>query len=768
MRHLPCPLKALNQDNTMRIALIHVPRSALSVGDALKQTKWGYVTANFFLTQLNDISEQITEPFSLEFFAKGTIVYVCIAAEQETLETITKAIYGWWADVEIEFIDDYTEKLNERTMVVGTDLTLLWPGIYPLQNYKAFAWDSLAPVVTTLSRVSEFENVLIQVVVRPLRDTPALHLKLGISRFADRFFRLFRTRTWLKRDLANESLKLVKDKCLARLFKINYRISSFADLPDNFTKRDITELRARLTSHVNAVTHAVKYLNTSDENRLGSRPLRTGSSAVKLMQQRSFNSPFLVSAIELTTLWHPPTTGTLPNTAIVLSRKAPPPRTLPSVPNDPQISFCGVTNYRDRVTQFGFRRFDRRRHLYVLGKSGNGKSCFLQLLVKSDIDNGFGCAVLDPHGDLADEILKTIPKHRLKDVVIFDPSDTQHPPSFNPMIPIRPELKVRVMLSFLDTFKRVFGDSWSETMDHVLRYAVTALLNIPGASIVSLRRLLSDEEFRIEVVKRSQDESVRRFWEIEFPSRRQELEEGPISQLLNRLDELLATDMIRNILGQPTNTFDFREFIDSRKIVLFKISKGVLGAENAALLGSLIIWKLYEAAMSRADIPVESRQDFYFYIDEFQNFATQSFGEILSESRKYRLCMTFANQFLGQLPAQVKETVFGNVANLVCFRVGADDGSTVAQEFKPRFTADDLLNLALRDFYVKMSIDGEVQEAFSGRTLDVTRATTTENSAQACIDYSRSKYALPIAVAREQLALSEIMSPRTMGNFKVG
>jgi hypothetical protein len=222
--------------------------------------------------------------------------------------------------------------------------------------------------------------------------------------------------------------------------------------------------------------------------------------------------------------------------------------------------------------------------------------------------------------------------------------------------------------------------------------------------------------------------------------------------------------MIRNILGQPTDTFDFRDFIDSRKIVLFKISKGVLGAENASLLGSLIIWKLYEAAMSRADTVVESRQDFYFYIDEFQNFATASFGEILSESRKYRLCLTFANQFLGQLPGQVKETVFGNIANLLCFRVGAEDASTIAQELKPRFSADDLLNLPLREFYVKMSIDGEVQEAFSGRTLEVPAPKDSENAARECLELSRSKYALPLSQAQEQLALSEIMSPRAMGS----
>jgi hypothetical protein len=737
----------------------------MTLGDALKMTKWSLVNANFFMTQLNDIAEQSTEPFSLELFAKGTIVYICIAAEDATLNRITKAIYGWWADVEIQYIDDYTEMVTARTLAVSADLDLEWPDIYPIQNYRAFAWDSMAPVVTTLSRVSEFENMLIQVVVRPLKDTPVLHFKLGALRKVEQFCRLFRTRTWLKRDIKNQSVTLIKDKCLSRLFMINYRITAFAEPPQGATKREEASLKGRLAQHVRAACLAVQYLNTSDENRLGIRPLRSGASAIKMMQQRRFTSPFMVSAPELTTLWHPPTIGTLPNTAIVLSRKAPPPRTLPSTPNDPQISFCGITNYRDQRTPFGFRRFDRRRHLYVLGKSGNGKSCLLQLLVKADIDNGFGCAVLDPHGDLTDEILKTIPQHRLKDVVIFDPSDTEHPPSFNPMIPIRPDLKVRVMLSFLDTFKRVFGDSWSEKMDHLLRYAINALLNIPGASVVSLRRLLSDDDFRREVVGRSNDESVRRFWEVEFPSRRQEFEEGPVSQLLNRLDELLATDMIRNILGQPTNTFDFREFIDSRKIVIFKISKGVLGAENASLLGSLIIWKLYEAAMSRADIPVEARQDFYFYIDEFQNFATPSFGEILSESRKYKLCLTFANQFLGQLPQTVKETIFGNVANLACFRVGAEDAATVAQEFKPRFGPEDLLNLPLREFYVKMSVDGEVQEAFSGTTLDVETASASNNSAKACIDHSRSKYALPLSVAQEQLALSEIMSPRTMGRM---
>jgi hypothetical protein len=331
------------------------------------------------------------------------------------------------------------------------------------------------------------------------------------------------------------------------------------------------------------------------------------------------------------------------------------------------------------------------------------------------------------------------------------------------MIPIKPDQRMRVTLGFLDTFKRVLGSQWNEKMDYVLRYAMIALLNVPGTSIVSLRRLLSDEDFRNAVVRRTDDESVRRFWELEFPANRAAFEAGPISQLLNKLDELLATDMVRNILGQPTNTFDFREFMDSRKIVLCKVSKGVLGAETSALLGSLLIWKIYEAALSRADQAVDSRQDFYFYIDEFHNFATSSFGEILSESRKYRLCLTFANQFLGQLPAGVSDTVFGNIANLISFRVGGQDSGNLANELKPQVTSEDLLNLGLREFYSKLSIDGEVQEAFSGKTLDVVKPKLKDSCVAECKAYSQKHYSVPLDKAEEQLALSEIMSPRAIG-----
>lgn len=747
----------------MRVSCLHLPRQTSSIGAAFYTTKWGWMNSNFFMTQLDELSAAGSDPFSLEFYAKDGTIYACMAGGEKTIETLTTGMYGYYPDLECHPINDYTHEITERTMVAGTDMYLEWPDIYPIQTFRVFVWSTLWPIFAALSRIGEGDRMLIQIIVKPLEDTSWLHLNLAMTRYYDRIMKPFRTKTWLKKDLLNDTKKLMNDKALSRLFKVNYRITTFAEVPERASTPERARIKGRLISNVRNLANTVKFLNAFDENKFGARRIKFGKVPLLKAQTRSFDRPFRLSTVEVSTLWNPPTLGGLPNTAMVLSKKAPPPPALPATPEDPQISFFGETSYRSQSTKFGIRRFDRRRHLYVLGKSGNGKSCLLQLLAKSDIENGFGCAILDPHGDLVDDVLRLIPKYRLKDVVIFDPSDVKHPPSFNPMIPINPDQKMRVTLGFLDTFKKVFGDSWSEKMDHVLRYAVIALLNVPGASIVSLRRLLSDDEFRSQVVRRNPDEAVRRFWEVEFVARRQEFEEGPISQLLNRLDELLATDMIRNILGQPTNAFDFREFIDSRKIVLFKVSKGILGAENASLLGSLIIWKIYEAAMSRADTAVDQRQDFYFYVDEFQNFATSSFGEILSESRKYRLCLTFANQFLSQMPSGVKETVFGNIANLLCFRVGAEDAATVAGEFKPRFGAEDLLNLPLREFYVKMSIDGEVQEAFSGRTLDVTYAKSTEPLVQECIAQSRAKYSIPLAQAEEQLALSEIMSPRIMG-----
>jgi hypothetical protein len=747
----------------MFVARLHLPRRVQTLEGAIIDIEWQVSPAFSFCGKIEDLQSSGSGPFSMEMFSQDNCISLCIAGDEATVMNIAGNIYGYNSDLEVHPIPDYTERWTDSTLVAGADLYLELPDIYPLQDWKPMAWSSLTPVLTALGRIAETDTALVQVLDRPISDSNLLQIERFFTRLLDKFLRLFRPRQWLRTKGELSTADAIKKKGLSSLHWVNYRISSHTELPKNATPQQIREARLRLKNNIIMVANAAKTYNTTHENRLRLGPILYGNGIKKKVQERRFHTPYKLCNEEVATLWHPPYVTTLPNTARVLAKKLAPPRTLPTADGDPQISFFGRTNYRQQIEDFGIRRFDRRRHLYLVGKSGTGKSCLLELLVKSDIEQGYGCAVLDPHGDLVDNILRVVPKHRVNDVVIFDPSDLDHPPSFNPMIPIRPDQKMRVALGFLDTFKRVVGAGWSQRMDYVLRYAMIALLNVSGTSVVSLRRLLSDDDFRREVIRRTNDDAVRRFWEVEFPANRAEFEAGPISQLLNKLDELLATDMVRNILGQPTNAFDFREFIDSRKIVLCKVSKGVLGAENSSLLGSLIIWKIYEAALSRADQPEPARQDFYFYIDEFQNFATSSFGEILSESRKYRLCLTFANQFLGQLPPGVSDTVFGNIANLISFRVGSQDASAVANELKPNIAADDLLNLGLREFYTKMSVDGEVQEVFSGSTLDVKKPRLADSFANDCIAQSRRRYALPIAQAEEQLALSEIMSPRAIG-----
>ena len=728
----------------MRVVCIHIPKQAFNPGQSLYMTKWDMLNSMYFEHQLNEIAESIWEPFSLEIYLSGRTVYFCMAGNDEMIDVLATGIYSWLGDSQVLDIEDYTEKISQNSIVYGTDLKSLRSDVYPLQDWKSFKTGSLVPMLMPLQQIPDSDSALIQLVVKPIKDSAWSQLSIRNARFNSKIRDLFYLRQYLKKDLALDVTEKINIKCASRLHWVTYRIASFTTPNKQLSSSEKKATQERITGHVKTLADAVKAYGQTDYNKLVMGPLESGKTVINKLRERRFNKPYRLTSRELATLYYPPTLGDIAATAQVLSKKAPAPPDLPTSKKDRTVGDFAHTNYRDHELNFGLQRADRRRHLYVLGKSGTGKSCLLQLLIRDDMEKGHGCAVLDPHGDLIDDILRLVPRHRVDDVVLFDPSNPNYAPSFNPMAPIRPDLKLRVAMSFLDSFKRTFGSDWSERMDHVLRYAVLGLLTIPGCNLSSLRKMLSDDRYRADVVRQATDESVKRFWLREFAARRKEFEEGPISRLLNRLDELLATETMRKILGQPDNLFNFRDFMDNRKIVLLKVSKGSLGSENASLLGSMLVWKIYEAAMSRADIPAEDRQDFYFYVDEFQNFATDSFGEILSEARKYNLSLTFANQYLNQLPAQIRKTIFGNVANLLSFRIGAEDAAAVASEFSPVFEDGDLVNLALRDFYVKMSINGQVQQPFSGRTLDLVYPPAEEDFSKAAIEAALKKYCSPV------------------------
>ncbi|RMG40348.1 MAG: DUF87 domain-containing protein [Candidatus Dadabacteria bacterium] len=385
--------------------------------------------------------------------------------------------------------------------------------------------------------------------------------------------------------------------------------------------------------------------------------------------------------------------------------------------------------------------------MYVLGTSGTGKSKLIELLIAQDMQKGHGAAVLDPHGDLVENVLKLVPKHRVEDVIVFDPSDTSYPPSLNPFELVEEDGRMRVAAGLIEIFKLRFAHEWSERLEHLLRYTILALLSTQWTTVLSIKKMLLDESYRAAVIANVKDRVVKDFWEREFPEWYAKYYDSVILPLLSQVNDFAGSPMLHNSLGQPFNKFDFRKIMDARKILLMKVSKRLLGEDNAALLGSMIITRIYQAAMSRANVPFEERPDFFFYVDEFNEFATASFEEILSESRKYRLNLTITNQFLDQLPAPIRKTIFGNVGNIVAFKTSTEDSSVLSGELHPRVDASDLVNLAPREFFIKMSIKGQSHEPFSGRTLSVEYP--EKNFATECIENSRAQYCLPKEQAEE-------------------
>jgi hypothetical protein len=696
--------------------------------------------ARFFQHQLDDISQSMRQPFSLEFYSTSNIVHPFFVGSDEIVEQLCTGVYAWMDGCEIEEVADHTLQMDENTMVVGMDLSLGRPDVYPIKYSGEFLTSSVAPVVTALSQASNGERLLVQAIVQPLTDTWWNQLKLLWTRKRTLLLNSINPYLWLRNGFTKDSFDRIRAKCSSPLFSVNIRISAFADLAPGTSVDTKQRIEAQLSENVKRIATAAKQFNRIDENGFVLTPMQTGKTWMRKVQQRSFDRPFRLSSNELAGFFNPPSAETLPNGPQVLSRKASPPMSVPRPSECRDSAIFGHTNYRGHFVPFGIKQVDRQQHMHILGKSGSGKSSLLKLLIRNEIELGMGCAVIDPSGSLIDDVLEMIPRHRATDVVLFDTSDQYFIPSFNPFEPARPHLKIRTVMNFIDSMQQLFKDEWCERMDHVARYAMLAIANMPGVNILTLRKMLTDPSFRRSTIQRASDENVKRFWLRDFAARQQEFEQGTIARLVSLLDDLLSNPVMRAILTQEANLLNFREMMDYRKIVLLKVSKETLGSKGADMLGSLLLWKLYEAAMSRADIAPELRQPFSLYIDEFQHISTESFAEILSEARKYWLSLTIAHQHLDQLPATVQQALFGNVANFVSFRVGAQDACRVANELAQGFDSSDVVNLPLREFYIKMCIDGETQAAFSGRTLNVEHLPLHKRCVDDILKLSKARY----------------------------
>ena len=385
-----------------------------------------------------------------------------------------------------------------------------------------------------------------------------------------------------------------------------------------------------------------------------------------------------------------------------------------------QITFFAKTDARGASVPFGIKAKDRTRHVYVIGKTGMGKSTLLENMAIQDIKNGNGLAFIDPHGQTAETLLEYIPESRKDDVLYFAPFDTDNPVSFNVMEDVGPDKRHLVVSGLMSVFKKIFVDAWSARMEYILSNTILALLEYPDSTLLGVNRMLSDKAYRRKVIDNIKDPSVRSFWVDEFLNYNERYMQEAGDAIKNKIGQFTANPIIRNIIGQPKSSFDIREMMDKKKIIIMNLSKGLIGESNANLLGSMLTTRLYLAAMSRADMsPIEMKAapNFYFYVDEFQSFANATFANILSEARKYKLNLTIAHQYIEQMEEEVRDAVFGNVGTTIAFRVGPFDAEVLETIFTPKFLAPDIVNLGFAQIYLTLMIDGIGSQPFSAVTL---------------------------------------------------
>ena len=413
------------------------------------------------------------------------------------------------------------------------------------------------------------------------------------------------------------------------------------------------------------------------------------------------------------------------------------------------ICFFAQTTYRNQLRRFGIKVDDRRRHMYVIGKTGMGKTTMMENMVLHDIYAGHGVGIVDPHGDFAEKIINYIPANRINDVIYFNPADTSYPIGFNILEVQFEEQKHLVAAGLMAAFKKIWPDVWSPRMEYILNNTILALLEHPGSTLLGINRMLSDKKYRAKVVKSVKDPVIKAFWEQEFASYSEKYATEAVAAVQNKIGQFLSASVIRNMVAQVKSTIDVRKIMDEKKIFIINLSKGRIGEDNSRLLGGMLITKIQLSAMERVDTPEAERQDFFLYVDEFQNFATPSFANILSEARKYRLSLIMAHQYVAQLDELVSDAVFGNVGTMITFRIGGPDAEYFEKEYMPTYLPEEILNLPKFSIIMKLMIDGVASQPFSAMTMPPIGRPT--DSAEKIVKVSRERYGKPREVIEEKI-----------------
>lgn len=720
----------------------------------------------------------IQEHLSFEIVSTGGKIRFFARVPKHLKSFVEGQIYAQYPTASIkEGVEDYAlNKEGSDRFYAGAELKLNKNDVLPIKTFPSFEVDPLSGITAALGGMGQDEEFWIQILARPVDD--AWHEKAQVfvdsakdptiikvlksnKNFASKIATLF---TQAGNDIframwapptadtyqPSATQTTLNAAALEKAQKLGYQVKIRLIYTGQSFERAERELQN--------VVAAFKQFNTTNLNGFSTGKIVSGDKFLDEYRARLFiDNGFILNIEELASLYHlPHESVATPNIAWIQTKTGEPPADLPTEKNEKlsDISLFGLTNFRHQRVRFGIKRSDRDRHVYIIGRSGSGKTFLLQLLTISDILTDQGLALVDPHGDYAEAMLKFVPKHRINDVVYFNPADRDFPIAFNPMEYTDPALKNNVASELVGALKKIFGTgpsgSWGPRLEHILRYTILALLDYPNATMLGIVRMLSEKEYRKKVVRQIKDPVVKNFWVNEFGSYNEKFANEAVAPILNKVGQFVANPIIRNIIGQPKSTFDIRKMMDEGKILIVNLSTGMVGEDNAALLGALMITKIQLAAMSRANVAKEERLPFYLYVDEFQNFATESFATILSEARKYGLNLTVANQYIAQMPDEVREAVFGNVGSMVTFRVGAGDAAFLVKEFEPVFEASDLINQSSQHILVKMSVENQTSRPFSATTLRVPEP--PDDRTADIVAQSRQHYAIPRIDVEEKIA----------------
>jgi len=753
---------------------INVPRNNEKTplaAEGMFSSLYGIALKGNALREAGDVQDHI----SFEIVATGKYISFYVMTPSHLRDFVEGQIYAQYPSVEIHEVPDYVPSLSPKTAVVGTELKLLRDDVYPIKTFVNFEVDPLAGITAVLSRQDLPEDQLwIQILVRPydlswrkrglnyVKAVKSGRTKKGIlgaifGGAARLFMDVVTTalsgpstdKKETKKDekslstVAEMELKAVELKSSKLPFEVKIRLLSAAS--------DQNSASAKLKGMIGTF-HQFTLLNIN--GFVEGKMITDRDKIVPQYRNRYFEEKksYVLNTEELASLFHLPNVSVeTPNIVWAGTKKGEPPANLPTTENTPkgELTPFAKTNFRHVLMDFGIKDEDRRRHIYVVGKTGMGKSTLLENMAIADIVAGKGLAYVDPHGDSIEKILKAIPDSRINDIVLVDPSDINFPISFNLLENVSEDFQPVIASGLISIFKKIWADSWGPRLEYILRHTLLALLENKDQTLLGVIRMLTDKEFRRQILLNVKDPVVLAFWQNEFAQYNDKFRNEAIAPILNKAGQFLATPTVRNIVGQPRSTIDVREIIDDGKILLVKLSKAI-GEDNAALLGAMMITKIQLAAMSRVNMPEAERKDFYLYVDEFQNFATESFITILSEARKYHLSLIMANQYIAQMPEEVRDAVFGNVGTMITFRIGATDAHYLVREFGEIFLDDDFVNLNKYYIYLKLSIDGVPAPAFSAVTLPPLQLPPQD--VEKIYRVSREKYSRPRAFVEAKIA----------------